>query len=29
MEELAIVFAVCGAGTLTKGFLRILEALDR
>ena len=29
MEELAIVFAVCGAGTLVKGFLRILDTLDR
>lgn len=29
MEELAIVFAVCGAGTLVKGFIRILDVLDR
>ncbi len=29
MEELAIVFAVCGAGTLVKGFLHVLDALDR
>lgn len=29
MGELAMVFAVCGAGTLVKGFIRILDALDR
>ncbi len=29
MEELAMLFAVCGAGTLVRGFIRILDVLDR
>ena len=29
MEGLAILFAVCGAGTLTKGILKVLDKLDR
>lgn len=29
MDGLSIFFAVCGAGTLARGFLKMLDKLDK